>query len=276
MLGSLSSAGSSPAELCGCPVDSALSAEHGSFLAIGPGGRGVVLKKLDHECMWNGALHPSVKERLNRVRELAHPGVANLFGVERSDGEAYLMWEYVPGTCLDEHAIAKCSPREFISLARELILTVDLLHTQGVVHGALVPSNVIVTPAGALRLTHISPLLYIDADVDRQSVITLLEHIVEARHESGSPVGQALVEAHEQNLSLKQIGARIALLSGSSGTQADEAEPRESSAAKRWGFFGALFVLLLGFATAWIFWHAIQTGHLASASAITLPIDSHR
>src|SRR5687767_16037968 len=79
-----------PPEICGYPVDSALSAggEDGlppSYFAIGPGGRGVVLKPLEGDCVLKGkaTLHPSIKERLSRVRELALAGVANLYGVER-------------------------------------------------------------------------------------------------------------------------------------------------------------------------------------------------
>src|ERR671912_347757 len=79
-----------PQEICGYPVDSALSAggEDGlppSYFAIGPGGRGVVLKPLESDCVLKGkgTLHPSIKERLSRVRELALAGVANLYGVER-------------------------------------------------------------------------------------------------------------------------------------------------------------------------------------------------
>jgi hypothetical protein len=57
-----------------------------SWLAVaggagGAGGRSVVLKALDQDCLWKGQLHPNVKDRLGRVRELAHSGVANLYGV---------------------------------------------------------------------------------------------------------------------------------------------------------------------------------------------------
>ena len=54
-----------------------------SWLAEAPGGRRVVLKVLDEDCLWKGQLHPNIKDRLGRVRELAHVGVANLYGVER-------------------------------------------------------------------------------------------------------------------------------------------------------------------------------------------------
>ena len=109
--------------------------------------------------MLRGSLHPSVRDRLTRVRELAHGSVANLFGVEREGDVAYLMWEYVEGIPFDLFAGANRAPHETAMAARELVMAVDLLHMQGIVHGALIGSNVIIVPAGGVRLTHISPLL---------------------------------------------------------------------------------------------------------------------
>ena len=53
-------------------------------------GRQLVYKRLDDDCLLHGQLHPSIRERLARVREVAHKGVASLHGVERRDGVAYL------------------------------------------------------------------------------------------------------------------------------------------------------------------------------------------
>src|SRR5947209_12714971 len=72
-----------------------------SWLACAPGGRRVVLKALDEDCLWKGQLHPNIRDRLARVRELAHAGVANLYGVERDGPLTYLVWEHVPGDTLD-------------------------------------------------------------------------------------------------------------------------------------------------------------------------------
>src|SRR5687767_7181716 len=87
-----------PTELCGYAVVETL-AEGATYLAIGPGGRGVALKRLDPDCLHNDLLHPDVRDRLSRVRELAHAGVANLIGVGKDAGSAasWLIWEYVEG-----------------------------------------------------------------------------------------------------------------------------------------------------------------------------------
>ena len=67
------------------------------------GGRTVVLKKLDDDCLLDGQLHPSIKLRLERVRELPVRCVANFLGVERDGaGVAQMVWEFVRGTPLAE------------------------------------------------------------------------------------------------------------------------------------------------------------------------------
>ncbi len=94
-----------PEQICGCPVDSALNPGK-TYLAIGAGGRGVVLKKMDDDCLLSGLLHPSIRDRLGRVRELAHAGVANLHGVGREGDRAFLIWEYLEGEPFDIYAAA--------------------------------------------------------------------------------------------------------------------------------------------------------------------------
>src|SRR5215213_7746608 len=87
---------SQPVELCGYSVVESLTPD-ATYLAIGPGGRGVTLKKLDPDCLHRGLIHPDVRDRLSRVRELAHAGVANLFGVGKAGDDAWLIWEYLEG-----------------------------------------------------------------------------------------------------------------------------------------------------------------------------------
>src|SRR5688572_3508433 len=114
-------------EIGGYEILRALAAEQ-SWLASAPGGRLVVLKTLDEDCLWKGHLHPNVKDRLGRVRELAHSGVANLYGVERDGGLTFLVWEYVAGETLAERSASKsCGQRDLMVLARELVLAVEML-----------------------------------------------------------------------------------------------------------------------------------------------------
>ncbi|HSU68588.1 MAG TPA: protein kinase, partial [Tepidisphaeraceae bacterium] len=235
-----------PADLCGYPVDAVLTPEQ-TFLARGPGGRRVVLKKLDEDCMLRGNLHPSIRDRLSRVRELAHAGVANLHGVGRDGNVAYLIWEYVQGSTFDEHLdAAERKPRELLLLARELILCVESLHMQGIVHGAMIGSNVIVASDGSIRLTHVSPLLYTDPAVDVECVVGLLSDAVEARGEQDTPLGRVLSEGLESHAPLRVVGTQVAALLESRGQPGEAAPPAEERRIRRRMIWAAALIALIG------------------------------
>lgn len=249
-----------PAEICGYTVHSVLTPGQG-YLAIGPGGRGVVLKKLDPDCLLGGLLHPSIRERLLRVRELAHPGVANLHGVGRDGEDAYLIWEHIDGKTFDEYASTDGrTPRDLLVIARELILSVDSLHMQGIVHGAIGGGNVIVAPDGSVRLTQISPLLYSDVSVDIEAVIALLEQAVQQRGERGSPLGQLLAEADAEQMELRTLGTRVAaLLEGRDETPPPQVRAQERHLRRRI-LIAAVILTALGLGVGYLVWRAVEIG----------------
>jgi tRNA A-37 threonylcarbamoyl transferase component Bud32 len=284
-------------DVCGYLIDSSLSKgpglPHDSFLAIGPGGRGVVLKALEEDCLLKasknskGGLHPNIRERLGRVRELAHVGVANLHGVERDADRAWVIWEYVPGQTFDEFASAPGrTSRELASAARELVLTVEALHTQGIVHGAIKPGNVVVTPAGAVRLTHVSPYLYTDPDEDARAVIALLEESLFARREERSPLAKVLLAAQgpaasrDASPSLRRLGARLAAFltvqDGQRSSSGDRPARSRDSGPRRRSLAGAAAVMLLGAAAAYGAWRISGRPPLQLPKALHETVDAFR
>jgi len=254
------STSSVPTEICGYPVDCALK-EGETYLAIGPGGRGVVLKKLDADCLLRGVLHPSIRERLSRVRELAHGGVANLHGVGRERDQAYLIWEYMTGEPFDRYVVgAGRSPRDLLVAARELILGVDSLHAQGIVHGAVNGGNVIVGEDGTVRLTHVSPLLYSETLADVESVVALLRQALARRREQDSPLARLLDEAADGQMGLRALGAKVAALLEA---RDDPAEPHGASddrPFRRRRRVAAARVVLAGAAIAYAVWREVEGG----------------
>jgi serine/threonine protein kinase len=173
----------------------------------------MVLKALDEDCLWKGQLHPNIRDRLARVRELAHSGVANLYGVERDADLIYMAWEYVEGDTLEERArSARCGRRDFMVLARELVLGVEMLHARGIVHGGLKGSNVIVDGDGRLVMTHVSPLLYCDPGDDTRVLIAMLLDLLDERGEGESTLARLLKEEEGAEVSLRRLAARMGAL----------------------------------------------------------------
>src|ERR1700689_4102188 len=95
-----------------------------------------------------------IRHEANLLARLSHAHIARLFdaGV-RENGQPYLVLEYVEGQPIDEYCQTHALP-----LATRLLLFLDVLdavaYAQGqlIVHGALKPSNVLVTAEGAAKL----------------------------------------------------------------------------------------------------------------------------
>lgn len=161
----------------GYQVDQPIDAS--TVSATDASGRRVLLKLIPDDCLNRGDLHTSVRERLVRVRELAHGGVANLLAVERAEDAAWMVWEHGDGT-----PIRQASIPDSVALRRighRLVSAVQLLHARGIVHGQLSPSSVIITSHGDVRLTLISPLLYMDVGNDVVAVREIISHLARSR-----------------------------------------------------------------------------------------------
>jgi hypothetical protein len=92
-------------------------------------------------------------------------------GVQRDGPFTFMVWEYVQGTPLAQWSGAAA---ELPRLGRELILGLRALHARGLVHGAIHAHNVILTPAGRLRFTHVSPYLYHEIADDAGPLLDML------------------------------------------------------------------------------------------------------
>ena len=244
-----------------------------TYLATTSGGRQVVLKILDPECLLDGQLHPSVRERLARVRELAEKGVANLHGVERDGEYTFLVWDYVPGKTLADTAAAELPHRELLAISRELVLLVESLHAAGIVHGAIGAGNVIVDAARRVRLTHVSPLLYNDPRHDAHAVTELLGNTIAARREGELPLGQALTAAREENASLRELSGLLASVSdvrdgATAGTPQHDA--KQEARLRRRALLGAALVAAAGLGAFFgINWYVNRPRPVAPTAPIT-------
>jgi len=229
----------------------------GSYLATESNGGRVVLKMLEGDCLLKGQLHPMIKDRLGRVRELAHLGVANLQGAERDGERAFLVWEFVEGITLEEYLFEYEPERSrLVEMASQIVAHVEALHALGIVHGAIHWRNVIVMPGGGVRLTHVSPLLYQEESVDVEAMRELLGAM-------GFEVGEAG--------SLKELAGVIR-----PGEEQVESDQRaDGEGLRRWALIGAIVAAAIGAGVARTIWKNLVNETREGARATEYLCPSH-
>jgi eukaryotic-like serine/threonine-protein kinase len=90
----------------------------------------------------------------NQVRtssRLNHPGIVSVYEYGEDGALAFLVSEYVEGCALKERLRVPISDAG--SIIMQLLAALDYAHEQGVVHGNLKPSNLLLTSKGQVRVT---------------------------------------------------------------------------------------------------------------------------
>lgn len=133
---------------------------------LGEGGSGVVYRgrdlRLEREVAIK-VLADTLRDdelawaRLLREARLAshlnHPHIAAIYDLGEEDGCAYIAMEYVEGLALADVIPFGGMPHEqFERYVAQIGSALAFAHTQGVVHGDLKGSNIIVTPEGNIKL----------------------------------------------------------------------------------------------------------------------------
>ncbi len=84
---------------------------------------------------------------------LNHPNIANIYGLEKSDGALALVMELVEGPTLAEQIAQGPIPLvEASSIARQVAEALEAAHDQGIVHRDLKPANIKVRPDGTVKV----------------------------------------------------------------------------------------------------------------------------
>ena len=84
---------------------------------------------------------------------LNHPRIASLHGMERIDGQHFLVMELVEGETLDQRLRRGPMPLvETLSIAVQIAEALEAAHEKGVVHRDLKPANVKVAPDGQVKV----------------------------------------------------------------------------------------------------------------------------
>ena len=133
---------------------------------IGAGGMGVVYRardtRLDREVAVKALPEGLAQdaERLARfereaklLASLNHPHIAAIHGLEKADGQPFLILELVEGETLAKRIARGPVPvEEALELGRQIAEALEAAHERGVVHRDLKPANVKVTPEGQVKI----------------------------------------------------------------------------------------------------------------------------
>jgi hypothetical protein len=178
--------------------------------SLGQSNSQTVRKRLDEDCLFAGELHPSIAERLNRVRELPVQAVANLNGVDRDEQGVWLVWQFVEGSDFEQYRAQGHSPQELGRVIRETRLALTAMHAHGLVHGAVHERNIIIEPTGRVRLTHISPLLYDDPKLDFAALDRLAGAVIQDKPDA--IMSADINSGHDERLRMRAYAAAAASL----------------------------------------------------------------
>jgi serine/threonine-protein kinase len=133
---------------------------------LGAGGMGVVYRGSDSKLGRDVAIKvlpaafakdPDRLVRFERearfLASLNHPNIAAIHGLQEADGVPYLVLEYVAGETLAQRlARGPLEIREALGVCRQIAEALEEAHNKGIVHRDLKPGNVMITPAGKVKV----------------------------------------------------------------------------------------------------------------------------
>ncbi|MDH4272595.1 MAG: protein kinase, partial [Candidatus Aminicenantes bacterium] len=150
----------------GVPLGSLLAGKYRVLGEIGHGGMGIVYKAEDLKLKRSVALkflppelssNPEARERfLQEARAaaaLSHPNICTIHEVEESEGQPFIVMEYVEGENLRER-IKKgpLSLEEALAIAIQAAEGLEKAHQKGIVHRDVKCANIMVTESGQAKI----------------------------------------------------------------------------------------------------------------------------
>jgi serine/threonine-protein kinase len=133
---------------------------------IGVGGMGEVYRATDTNLRRAVAIKvlpesvskdPDRLARFQREAEilatLNHPNVAQIYGLERADGQTALVMELVDGPTLADQIVRGAMPTdEALPIAKQIAEALEAAHEQGIIHRDLKPANIKIRSDGTVKV----------------------------------------------------------------------------------------------------------------------------
>ena len=147
-------------------VGATLSGKYKILEEIGRGGMGVVYKAEDTQLKRTVALKflspdstavPSREKRFTQEAQTAsalnHPNICTIYEVGEAEGNSYIAMEFVEGRLLDRMIPpGGLPPDEVLRFGSQIVEGFEHAHERGVIHRDLKSANVMITPAGRVKI----------------------------------------------------------------------------------------------------------------------------
>ncbi len=116
-------------------------------------GREVAIKVLPSEVTGDAQRLARFQREAHLLASLNHPNIAAIHGLEEADGKPFLVLELVEGEDLAERLKRGAIPvGEALEIARQIAEGLEAAHERRIVHRALKPANVKLTPDGKVKV----------------------------------------------------------------------------------------------------------------------------
>jgi tetratricopeptide (TPR) repeat protein len=172
-------------------------------------GRSVALRLLPAARLTPHGVIQALVADLKAASQLSHPNVVKVLGLIELDGHRCVVTEFVKGRTLANALSSgmRMSFQQVHGLGRVVAHALSALHSRGLVHGSVQPSNVMVASGvikladlGLGRLAHAvpraesyrAPEAQLDPGGDLYSLAALLYHVLTGNHPASQPQGAAL------------------------------------------------------------------------------------
>jgi len=151
----------------GRPLEGAtLAGKYRILEELGRGGMGVVYKAEDTQLKRTVALKflspdstaiPSREKRFAQEAQTAsalnHPNICTIYEIGEAEGDSFIAMEYVEGRTLDRMiSSAGLPPDEVLRFGSQIVEGFEHAHERGVIHRDLKTANVMITPAGRVKI----------------------------------------------------------------------------------------------------------------------------
>jgi serine/threonine protein kinase/Tfp pilus assembly protein PilF len=116
-------------------------------------GRKVALKFLTSSLLEDAWAKRRLIKEAQAVAMLDHPNICPVHGIEEIDNRHFIVMQYIEGSPLSQLIEDKATtPEQVLSLSRQMASAIAEAHAHGIVHRDIKPQNMMVTPAGQLKV----------------------------------------------------------------------------------------------------------------------------